>query len=100
MNRFRKGFLNKGEEPRMSFWRDKNGVEIDLLAKSQDAGGEKVRAWEIKAGATYSEDYFKNLRQWSRLSDVPPEFCSVIYTGRNPLKTSSGVTVPWSSLVI
>lgn len=100
MNRFRKGFLNRGEEPRMSFWRDKSGVEIDLLTRSRDAGGENIRAWEIKAGATYSEDYFKNLRQWSRFSDVPPESCSVIYTGRNQLKTSSGATIPWSSLVI
>ena len=39
---------------------DKNGVEIDLLSKGKYDGEQSVRAWEIKAGATYSEDYFKN----------------------------------------
>lgn len=84
----------------MTFWRDKNGVEIDLLTKSQDDAEQKTWAWEIKAGSTYSEDYFKNLKSWSNFSSVPSEFCSVIYTGQNLMKTSNGNLRPWSSFVL
>ncbi|MBQ3670937.1 MAG: ATP-binding protein [Treponema sp.] len=100
VNRFRAGAFNRGEESDLTFWRDKSGVEIDLLSKSAGTDGQPVRAWEIKAGSTYSEDYFKNLRHWSDLSGVPSENCSVIYTGQNPMKTKSGNLVPWSKLNI
>ncbi len=100
INRFRAAAFNRGEEPDLTFWRDKNGVEIDLLTKSHEGNGQDTRAWEIKAGATYSADYFKNLKHWSGYSGIPAENCSVIYTGQNLLKTKDGVLVPWSECVV
>ena len=95
INRFRASALNKGEEPAISFWRDKTGTEIDLLSKKTEGNEQNIHAWEIKSGATYSEDYFKNLRHWCGFSGIPPESCSVIYTGRNMIKTKDGSLVPW-----
>ncbi|MCR4714393.1 MAG: ATP-binding protein [Treponemataceae bacterium] len=97
VNRFRTRFFNNGEEPSFSFWRDKNGVEIDLVSQNP-AKDNSVFAWEIKAGSTYSEDYFKNLKLWCSYSGFSSEHCSVIYTGQNALKTKNGTLIPWNEL--
>lgn len=100
INRFRMSAFNKGEEPAITFWRDKTGVEIDLLCKNASTTEAAISAWEIKSGATYSEDFFKNLKQWTRFSGIPAENCSVIYTGHNPMKTQNGMLIPWKKLEI
>lgn len=100
INRFRMSAFNKGEEPATTFWRDKTGVEIDLLCKNASTTEATISAWEIKSGATYSEDYFKSLKQWTRFSGIPAENCSVIYTGHNPMKTQNGMLIPWEKLEI
>lgn len=98
INRFRMKSYNCGEEPFLSFWRDKMGIEIDLLTRDSSSLAENsdgLQAWEIKAGATYSEDYFKNIKEWARLANVGHDRCSVIYTGQNMMKTKNGTLVPW-----
>ena len=101
INRFRAKSFNKGKDPQMAFWRDKNGIEIDLIETvfSKD-GRELPIAWEIKAGSTYSPDYFKNLKHWAILSKSSEEKCNVIYTGKEILKTQYGNLVPWEKLFI
>ncbi len=81
INRFKTNAFNDGKKPELTFWRDKNGVEIDLLSKNSDSIKDNILDWEIKSGATYSEDYFKNLKHWSAFSDGPAQNCNVIYTG-------------------
>ena len=83
-----------------NFWRDKNGVEIDLLSKKISENIEETYAWEIKSGSTYSEDYFKNLKSWSKFSGVAPENCRVIYTGQTLMKTSNGTLIPWMNCTV
>ena len=100
VNRFRTASFNGGCDPSLSFWRDKNGIEIDLLTKRYLENEEQIQAWEIKAGATYSEDYFRNLKHWSGFSGVLAENCSVIYTGQNLMKTKNGFLVPWNKCTI
>ena len=96
VNRFRAKAFNKGSEPNLSFWRDKNGIEIDLIENAiLDNGTECPIAWEIKAGSTYSPDYFKNLKHWAALSKSPAQNCNVIYTGEQALKTQFGNVTPW-----
>jgi predicted AAA+ superfamily ATPase len=91
INRVIRHALNRGEEPAVSFWRDKTGNEVDLLA----GPGGRRRAFEIKAGATYSPDYFKGLAVWAGLSGASKEDCTAIYTGSQTLSTSRGRVVPW-----
>lgn len=96
INEFIKNDFNKGSEPELSFWRDKTGNEVDLL---RNIGG-KQYAYEIKSGATYSQDYFKGISFWSKLSGSETEQCKAIYTGEKTLKTSKGEVIPWSLLTI
>ena len=94
INEFIKNSLNKGNEPQVSFWRDKTGHEIDLLAIKES----KLYAYEIKSGATYSQDYFKGLSYWAKLSGADAGQCNAIYAGDKNLKTSQGNVIPWQEL--
>jgi len=94
ISEFIKDYFNKGCEPQASFWRDKTGNEIDLLITENN----KQYAYEIKSGATYSNDHFKGISYWRKLSGADAEQCSVIYTGDKSLKTSQGSVVSWHEL--
>lgn len=101
INRFRASYYNWGKEPPITFWRDKNGMEIDLVTNAMSDDGREIPVgWEIKSGATYSPDYFKNLRHWASLSGTQPENCRVIYTGTQTMHTQAGMLVPWEATVL
>jgi predicted AAA+ superfamily ATPase len=72
-----KGFYNKGLNPRLYFYRDSSGLEVDLLAET----GNGLVAAEIKAGATVVSDYFKNLRKLNTLFGKQLLKSSVVYGG-------------------
>jgi predicted AAA+ superfamily ATPase len=96
INRFVKHSFNKGETPCLSFWRDKTGNEIDLLHQNNN----KQYAYEIKAGATYSLDFFKGLSLWANLSGASIEQCNAVYGGDKLIKNSYGNIIPWQQLKI
>jgi predicted AAA+ superfamily ATPase len=58
-----KAFYNQGLIPRLYFYRDSGGLEVDLLAET----GAGLLAAEIKAGETVSSDYFKSLHKLKTL---------------------------------
>lgn len=60
INEFMKSSLNQGKEPRLSFWRDNVGHEVDLI---QDRGG-KPYAYEIKSAETFNWEFLDNLNFW------------------------------------
>ncbi len=91
INEFVKKSLNAGQEPQLSFWRDKTGNEVDLIEQI----GDKQVGYEIKSGATFSSDYFKGLRYWANHSHAEADACNVIYTGEKSLKTSFGNVICW-----
>jgi predicted AAA+ superfamily ATPase len=74
-----KTFTNKGQEPPLTFWRDKTGHEIDLLVES----GGKLQPIEIKSGQTISKDFFKDLKYYNDLSGQKEARSSLIYGGDN-----------------
>jgi uncharacterized protein len=57
-----KARFNQGESAEMYFFRDATGNEVDLLIPA----GRKLRAVEIKAGATVNTDYFSQRRSRMR----------------------------------
>lgn len=95
INEFVKGFLNRGTEPRLSFWRDKTGNEVDLLVDLD----ERQEAYEIKSGETFTSDQFKGISYWAKYSGILPENCYLINNGPLMLKTSWGTVKPWGALV-
>jgi hypothetical protein len=59
-----KSRLNAGERPGLSFWRDSNGNEVDLVMER----GTGLTPVEIKAGKTVAKDFFSGLEKWVTLS--------------------------------
>lgn len=62
----KRGF-HTGTEPRLAFWRDHRGNEIDLVV-STPAGPVPV---ELKSGATVASSFFKGLRYWRHIAPNP-----------------------------
>lgn len=60
-----KSRYNQALPANLFFWRDKTGHEIDCLAEWQG----KLKAIEIKSGATFNSDFIKDLKYFSALND-------------------------------
>ena len=91
INEFTKNAYNSGEEPQLTFWRDKTGNEVDLV----HAAAGKQYAYEIKSGFTYASDYFKGLTLWAKYAAAQPEQCNVVYAGAKNLTTKKGNIFGW-----
>ncbi|MDE6793393.1 MAG: ATP-binding protein [Muribaculaceae bacterium] len=86
INQFIKDAYNKGELPDISFWRDSQGNEIDLIKTEAT----EMTGYEIKSGLTMNSDFFKGLDKWGKLSGTPPERLNVIYNGNKSMSTARG----------
>ena len=50
---------NEGEEPRINFYREKSGVEVDAVIED----GRSIHLFEIKSGATLRSDFLNNMKE-------------------------------------
>lgn len=71
-----KARYNAGKEAGLYFFRDSNGLEVDLLQQAN----RKLYPMEIKAARTYSSDFAKNIEKFRLLSPNTGEG-TVIYSG-------------------
>lgn len=86
INQFIKDAYNQGETPDLTFWRDSQGNEIDLIKTVAT----EMTGFEIKSSHTMNLDFFKGLDKWGKLSQTTPERLNVIYNGDKTLSTSRG----------
>jgi predicted AAA+ superfamily ATPase len=56
--------FNQGERGGLYFWRDSNGLEIDVLVEI----GSRLVPIEIKSGQTLNRDFFVGLERWRSLA--------------------------------
>lgn len=84
--------LAQGRTPRLSFWRDSNGREIDLLI---ERGPRVLRAVEIKSSTTYRPSYFDMVSKIAPEIGLGADACSVVYGGEEGFHTSRGNVVPF-----
>lgn len=77
INDFVKNAFNKGKKPKLSFYRDKTGREIDLIAETVNG----LNLFEIKASTGYNPDYFKNIRYFEKTFPEKILSSSIIYDG-------------------
>lgn len=82
-----KNSLNKHSGEQFYYWRDNNGVEIDLLIHS----GEKFTPIEIKSAQTYTKEFTKNLKKFMSYSGTTEGI--VLYDGQQTFKGSDGIEV-------
>ena len=72
-----KKFYNKGEDANLYFYRDSNGVEIDLMVQR----GSKYDCFEIKSAATYHPDFEKSIISVTHALPSIINSGAVIYSG-------------------
>ena len=88
-----KSFLNRGERPAFYFWRDSNGVEVDLLIEQGDiAHGGRIVPVEIKSGKTVVGEFFSGLEKWTALAGDMAVAPTLIYGGSQDFE-HKGVSV-------
>lgn len=93
LNEWIKAAFNRGERPRLYFWRDSHGKEIDCVVDT----GQGVIPIEIKAGKTLSSHFFKHIAYWRQLSQSKqPGY--VVYGGEKSLTTGHGKFVSWKDI--
>lgn len=84
---FLKDRFNKAKTNNLSFWRDNMGSELDLLIDD----GTAIIPIEIKSGQTVTDEYFKGIKYWNKLTGKDGGF--VIYGGSSIQKRSNQITV-------
>ncbi|HAM98951.1 MAG TPA: AAA family ATPase [Marinilabiliales bacterium] len=79
--------LNNGKTNNLFFWRDNVGNEIDVLVVMAT---EKL-AIEIKSGQTISNEYFKGIQFWNKITQTGGGL--VVYGGELVQRRSNGIQV-------
>lgn len=90
-----KAFYAQGRRPKLSFWRDASGREIDILI---ERGVTLTWAIEVKSSSTYSSKFFKNLDSVAGDLGVPTGRRVVVYAGDETFETSHGLVCAFRDL--
>ncbi len=84
-----KVFVNQGEAPPLFFFRDRTGLEVDLLVDL----GKRLLAMEIKSSTTVREDALSGLKRYLALA---PSARAALVSGSTESYVRSGMIVrPW-----
>lgn len=88
--------MNRGEPAGLSFYRDRDAAESDLVIEHAD----RLTLVEAKAAQTASADLFAGARRVRDHLADPSRPCQVVvaYGGDDPQNRSSGKLLPWSRL--
>lgn len=82
--------FHSGVKPSVYFWRESNGIEIDLIL-DQGAGG--VVAIEIKSGQTFQSDFLRNLQKFPSNEAAR----KVVYGGDEDFQVTGIPVLGWKS---
>jgi len=93
-----KAYRNAGERSDLTFFRDRHGLEVDLVC---DFGLQRT-ALEVKSSETVASDGYKSLLAFADLcgradDSVKTDTC-LVYTGNETRKQGSVTIVPWQSV--
>jgi len=84
---------NRANSNNLYFWRDNIGHEVDILAETP----EKLFPIEIKSGRTITDEFFKGINYWLRISGEKNG--AIIYAGDSGQKRSNNIKiVSWKNL--
>lgn len=90
-----KAYFARGRRPKLFFWRDASGREIDVIVEK---GASPYWAIEIKSSSTYSPKFFKNLDVVCGGLEIPVERRAVVYAGDETFETSHGLVCAFKSV--
>ena len=89
-----KTLLNRGQDPRLFFFRDSRGNELDLLLQR----GRELVPFEIKSAQTWHDSYLKGIRYFQSLAGERCLTGSVVYNGDQTRETERYRLVPYRQL--
>lgn len=89
-----KKHYNRGLPAQFYFWRDSNGVEIDLVAEN----GLRLDFYEMKYSYTPNSDFFKNLMAVRKIDDFPNGDNYVIYAGEENQHRTAAEVLSWMNI--
>jgi predicted AAA+ superfamily ATPase len=86
----------KGVEPSAYYWRDSNGLEVDLVIEEN----QQLKLYEIKSSATMNEKFFSSINKLCILSKTPLKNANVVYGGNTTLNANNnhGGYISWMDL--
>ncbi len=86
----------KGVEPNAYYWRDSNGLEVDLVIEEN----QQLKLYEIKSSATMNEKFFSSINKLCILSKTPLKNANVVYGGNTTLNANNnhGGYISWMDL--
>ena len=79
-----------GQFPRLAFWRDHRGRELDLVVETA-AGPHLV---EIKSGETVNPDFFKGFSYWRAMSGLESP-ATLVYGGQESWTQQGAAVLGW-----
>jgi predicted AAA+ superfamily ATPase len=85
---------NAGRIPKLFFFRDHCGREIDLIEERADG----IHATEVKSGATLNQNYFENLRWFAKTISPAPLALNLIYGGERHTQRGEVQVKSWKSI--
>ena len=86
-----KAFAARRRDPRLYFWRDATGHEIDILI---DAGRRLIPV-EVKSGRTVPPDAISSLRWWTSIPSNPNRGGVLVHGGTEDFDLSGVRVLPW-----
>lgn len=90
-----KAFVHRGLTPRLAYYRDQRGLELDLIIED----GDLVRLVEMKSGETIATDFFKPIEALASYIQASGAKRAVegvvVYGGEQAQTRSAGRVVPW-----
>lgn len=87
-----KNILNQGKDPRLYFFRDSRGNEVDLLIQK----GRDIDVVEIKAAQTWHDSFLKGIDYFNNLAESYTTKNIVVYGGSENRKASKYQLMPYS----
>jgi predicted AAA+ superfamily ATPase len=94
VSEWRKSYLNRGERPVFHFWRDSNGVEVDILIEK----GQHIMPVEIKSGKTIVQDFFSGLEKWTALAGDMAIDPTLVYGGEEDYRHKGIRIMGWQHM--
>jgi predicted AAA+ superfamily ATPase len=89
-----KARFNMGLSSNLYFWRNRSGLEVDVLAER----GELLVAVEAKSGQTISDDYFRSLERWHALAADQRGSSWLVYGGSSTQRRREVQVLSWSDI--
>jgi len=84
---------NHGKSDNLYFWRDNTGHEIDIIVENSG----KLYPVEIKSGKTITDEFFKGLTFWQKISGEKGG--AIIFAGETGQRRSNDILiVPWNKI--